>query len=467
MIAIKKPLADIQIEISADEMKAWLTISPVPGSVIPSYQDILARLEKAGVRVGIKQDIIEIAIQQGCLPKTLIAEGIPPQKGKNAWFEYLFNPEVETGGPQVGADGRVNYRELNRIQTVEIGTPLMRKHSAEPGIPGKKVTGVEIPAEAGRDYHLTESAGSCISPQDKYLLVAARAGKPVRLKRSVKVEDFITLENVGFETGNIHFQGSVFVNGSVHHGFQIRTSGDIVVCGSVEDAILEADGNIEIRGCVFGRTQGSIRAKGDIRVRFIQKFHVECFGDLYVSDGLFHCQVHVMGNIVVGLEGGKGQINGGHIWVANSLQARIVGSNAATATTISLGEDPYLRQKLKDIDHHLRHYKSELEQVIKTIIYIRTRAVERASELVALEKKRSELLETVNTLSEQIHHLHESLQKSRALAEVVVFEQLHSGVHLFFAGIPYLVHEDMGPSHLRLRDTAEGYQVVWHPYSGH
>lgn len=466
IIATKQPRGEILIEISEDEMKAWMTLSPFPGSAPPSRQDILDRLEKAGVRSGLKEEIIERAVTQGYLPKSLVAEGIPPQKGKSAWFEYLLSAETGPQGPQVRADGSVNYRELNWIQTVEADTPLMRKHPPEPGIPGKKVTGAEIPAETGRDYHLSESAGSRISVQDRHLLIATRAGRPIRMSRSVKVDDFITLENVGFDTGNIDFKGSVVVNGSVQSGFLVRARGDIVICGSVEDAILESGGNIEIRGSVFGREQTSIHAKGDIRARFIQNASVECFGDLHVSDGLFYCAVRVMGNIFVGLDGGKGQINGGNIWGANSLKARILGSNASTVTTVSLGEDPYLRQKLKDIDHNLRYHKSELEQVIKSIIYIRTRAMEKASELAKLEEKRGELLETVNTLSEQISNLHESLQQSHSIAEVYVFEQLHSGVRLFFAERPYVVREDMGPSRLRIQESSEGSEVVWSPYAG-
>lgn len=455
--------SDLIVQISDDQLKAWMTLLPTEGAFPPSREEIVARLKQENVHYGLNEDIIQMAVEQGHLKKSLVAEGEPAQQGKSAWFEYLLETNLKHG-PRERADGSVDYRDLNLVQNVEIDTPLMRKHPPEPGQPGRKVTGEILHPEMGRDYHLIESVGSKISEQDKNLLVAARAGRPVRLSRSVKVEDMITLPEVGLETGNIHFKGSVSVMGSVRSGFQIKAGGDIIVHGSVEDAILDAGGSIEVRGSIFGREQASLTAKGDISASFIQHTSVECFGDLHVSEGLFHCEVRIMGNIFVGMNGGKGQINGGNIWGANSLRVRILGSMASTATRVSLGEDPYLRQKLKDIDHNLRHYKSELEQVIKSIIYIRTRAREKADELTELEEKRSELLETVNTLSEQISNLHESLRLSRSQCETIVTDQLHAGVKLFFAEIPFIVKEDMGPSRLRLRDTSQGLDVVWNPY---
>lgn len=455
---------DLIIHLSDDHLKAWMTLLPTPGALPPSREEVIARLKKEKVVYGLNEAVIQMAVEQGHLKKSLVAEGAPAHQGKSAWFEYLLETALQRG-PRERADGSVDYRDLNLVQNVELNTPLMRKHPPEAGQAGRKVTGEEIPPEMGRDYHLIESVGSKISEQDKNLLVAARAGRPVRLSRSVKVEDMITVQEVGMETGNIHFKGSVSVMGSVRSGFQVKAGGDIIVHGSVEDAILDAGGSIEVRGSIFGRDQASLTAKGDIRASFIQNASVECFGDLHITEGLFHCEVRIMGNIFIGMDGGKGQINGGNIWGANSLRVKILGSMASTATRVSLGEDPYLRQKLKDIDHNLRHYKSELEQVIKSIIYIRTRAREKSDELTGLEEKRSELLETVNTLSEQISNLHESLRLSRSQCETYVTEQLHAGVKLFFAEIPFIVKEDMGPSRLRLRDTSNGLDVVWAPYT--
>ncbi len=455
---------DLIVHISDDQLKAWLTLLPATDAFPPSREELIARLKKEKVVYGLNEAVLQLAVEQGHLKKSLVAEGLPAQQGKSAWFEYLLETNLQRG-PRERADGSVDYRDLNLVQNVDLDTPLMRKHPPEPGQPGRKVTGEEISPEMGRDYHLIESVGSKISEQDKNLLVAARAGRPVRLSRSVKVDDMITLQEVGLETGNVQFKGSVSVMGSVCSGFQIKAGGDIIVHGSVEDAILDAGGSIEVRGSIFGRDQASLTAKGDIRAHFIQNASVECFGDLHISEGLFHCEVRIMGNIFVGMNGGKGQINGGNIWGANSLRVKILGSMASSVTRVSLGEDPYLRQKLKDIDHNLRHYKSELEQVIKSIIYIRTRAREKADELTGLEEKRGELLETVNNLSEQISNLHESLRLSRSQCETFVSEQLHAGVKLFFAEIPFIVKEDMGPSRLRLRDTSNGLDVVWAPYT--
>jgi uncharacterized protein (DUF342 family) len=198
-------------------------------------------------------------------------------------------------------------------------------------------------------------------------------------------------------------------------------------------------------------------------VTYIQSSEIDCLGDLIVYDGLFHSQVRVLGQIIAGGHGGKGQINGGEIWAGKRIIARIVGSNSSTATRIALGEDPYLRQKLRDIDHNLRYYKSELEQVVKSIIYIRTRAADKATSLSELESRRSELLDTVNHLSDQVSDIREHLHRSRFHCELIVQEMIMSGVKLRLAEIPRQIEEDMQACRFYLEPGNNGLQVRMSP----
>jgi uncharacterized protein (DUF342 family) len=465
VIAVKHN-SHILIHISSDRYKAWLSVLPIPGLASPDRETLMDSLFLAGVTRGIKKEVIDLALEQGYLESTLVAEGRPPKKGQSAWFEYLVDSDQNAKKPQIREDGTFDYRELVKIQTVNVDTPLMRKHPPQPGVPGFTVTGKVLRAEMGRDYHMSESSGSRISEHDKNLLVAARTGRPIRMNRTVKVDDVVTLDNVDLQTGSVEFKGSVVVSGTVKSGFKVKADGDILVYGFVEDAILESGGNIEVQGSVFGRDHTSLSAMGDIRLNFVQNAQLECFGNLIVAEGIFHCEARVMGNIVVGQSGGKGQINGGSILGAGSLKTKILGSRAATQTRISVGEDPYLRQKLNEINQTLNAYKNELKNIVKAIIYIRTRAMDRAAELADLEDKRSELLEKVNLCSEQFTNLRESLLISQSSSEVQVTEELHSGVRIVIAEMGAIVREDKGPSRLFIKESAEGKKITVVPYSG-
>ena len=459
-IARRRP-AEILVHLSNDKLMAWLTVTPAKGQAGPSLSDIEHKLKEHQVQYGIKPEVLQQALEKGQLEKTLVAEGEAPQHGKSAWFEFLLD-DSET--PISSADNeRVDFRLRNSILTVDEAQPLMRRHPPTPGAAGRSVCNDVLLAEDGRDYQLHESIGSMFSPSDPNLLVANRSGRPIRLSRTVRVDDILTVENVDYHSGHINFKGSVVVKGSVCDGFQVRATGDIVVHGSVEDAVLESDNNIHIHGSMFGRERGRLSAGGNILVTYIQSCEIDCLGDLTVYDGMFHCQVRVLGQINAGGHGGKGQINGGEIWAGKRIVARIIGSNASTATKVSLGEDPYLRQKLRDIDHNLRYYKSELEQVVKSIIYIRTRAADKATSLSELEARRGELLDTVNHLSDQVQEIREHLNRSRFHCELIVQESIKSGVHLRLAEISRQIEEDQLACRFYLEPDHHGLSVRMAP----
>ena len=463
-IARRSP-PEIMLSISSDKLKAWMTVTAGKGYPSLSLQELEKKLKEFGITYGVRHQLLQQAAEKGMLEKAIIAEGDAPVPGKSAWFDYLLNEEVEQDKVVPGANEqeRVDFRTRSSIVTVDEDQPLMRRHPPEHGIPGRSVSGELLPAEEGRDYQLLESIGSKISPTDSNLLIAGRGGRPIRLSRTVRVDDVLTLENVDYATGHINFKGSVVIKGAVRDGFQVRATGDIVVHGSVEDAVLESENNIHIHGSMFGRDRARLSAGANIQVTYIQTTEIDCLGDLSVFDGMFHCQVRVLGQITAGGRGGKGQINGGEVWAGKRIVARIIGSNSSTATKVALGEDPYLRQKLRDIDHNLRYYKSELEQVVKSIIYIRTRAADKATSLSELEARRGELLDTVNHLSDQVHEIREHLNRSRFHCELIVQDAIKSGVKLRLAEIPRLIEEDLPACRFYLEPDINGLQVKMGP----
>jgi len=449
---------EITVAVASDHLKAWLTVTRVPGFSAPPLEAIETALQQKKVVFGVLQDVLEQYLQQGYLEQTVIAQGEAPQPGRSAWFEYLI-ADTQLSEDELYAQERVDFRQRNTILTVSEGQLLMRKHPAEKGRPGKSVLGEILPAEDGRDYALNASTGSLIHPEDDNLLLASRDGRPICLTRSVRVDNVLTVEEVNYDTGHINFKGSVIIKGTVADGFQVRATGDIVVYGSVEDAILEADNDIRIQGSMFGRERARLSAGGNIYLNYIQSTEIDCMGDLHVHDGLFHCQVRALGEIIAGENDGKGRINGGEIWGGKRIVARVVGSNSSTTTRLSLGEDPYLRQKLRDIDHNLRFYKSELEQVVKSIIYIRTRAAEKTTSLSELEERRSELLETVNLLSEQVQEVRDNLNRSRFHCELIVKEAIMSGSRIRLAEKSRPIDEDMPACRFYLQPDDNGLQV--------
>lgn len=71
-------------------------------------------------------------------------------------------------------------------------------------------------------------------------------------------------------TGNIDYPGNVTVRGNVKGGFSIIAKGDIVVEGVVEDALIQAGGQIIVKRGIHGMTKGILRAQGNVICKFIE-----------------------------------------------------------------------------------------------------------------------------------------------------------------------------------------------------
>lgn len=446
---------EVHVHISQDGMKAWLTVTQVPHQPPPSLAVIQALLHEKQVVYGILPEVLLQYQAQGYLDRDLIAQGQLPLPGKSAWFEYLVPSLPE----RASENERIDFRQRSLIQTVCAEQPLMRKHPAQKGRPGKTVTGQVLPAEDGRDYMLHASQGSVLSDKDPHLLMASREGRPVVLTRSVRVDNLLILEDVNYGTGHIDFKGSVLVQGTVSDGFQVKATGDIIVRGSVEDAVLEADHDIRVYGSMFGRERARLSAGGNIFVTYVQSTDIDCLGDLQVHDGLFYCQVRVLGEIRAGLPEGKGRINGGEIWSGKRIVARVIGSHSSTTTRISLGGEPYLRQRLRDTEHQLRFYKSELEPVLKAMISMRTRVTESKTSLSELEARRNELLEKISHLDDQLQDLRAHLNRSRYYGELVVYESVMRGTRLRLAEKSRSIDQDLPACRFYLHPDAQGLQI--------
>lgn len=440
----------IRLEVTPDWQEAWLSIDPLYAPETVTAESLVAFLERNGIRFGIQQEVIQTAVQQGFLERTRIAQGEPVIHGEDGWFEYLVKDTC--AGPQQREDGSVDFRELNLLTSVPAGTPLMQYHPPTEGIPGMDIRGKIIPPQKGQERRLLEGKGTCRSPDNPHILIAAVPGRPVRAFQTVRVENLIELDEVGVKSGHVSFDGSVIVKGNVQSGYRVRAGGDIVIQGSVEDAILEADGNLTIQGSVFGGQNTCLFAKGNILAHFIQQAQIACQGSLHVYEGLFHCQVRSLGPVRVGLAQGKGQINGGQVSSGHLIQARVVGSAAATTTSLFLGVDPLIEARLSDLEEALRLNKRQLEENLKSLIYIRTQAQNLVHRQQELEKERSELMIAGNTLTDEVLFLREQIKHASQLpnCKVLVQNQLYAGVRINIAGTLRTFNEDyQGPLQAR------------------
>lgn len=289
----KRSFGAFTIVISECRLKAYLLLE----EPLSDAGEVLRALEELGIVCGIREDRLEELVG-GQIPEkpVVIAEGVPPTRGADGWYEYFFDTKVNKQYKLLG-DGTADYTDIKWFDEVEAGQKLAVYHEAQRGEAGRTVTGEELPGLLGRPRPML--TGSGITPlEDQRTYVASIGGRAELAMDSLRVTKLLVLDQLSLLDVKVVFDGTVYVRGKVESGTTIRASDDIVVDGLVENAQLEAGGNMLLRGGVCGAE--AIHAKGDVTASFFEKAHVVANGTIqanYSRDSELHAgaAIHMIG----------------------------------------------------------------------------------------------------------------------------------------------------------------------------
>ncbi|MNX98566.1 hypothetical protein D3C86_1309810 [compost metagenome] len=304
-----------------------------------------AALREQGVREGIDEATLAALCEAPESGETLVARGLAPTPGEPARIDYLFLADNGEFNPLVDQHDRADYREVGLIQNVVPGQLLARKTPPTSGVAGRSVTGEPLPATPGKDVHILAGKNVQLSPS-KLEAYATVTGIPKVAKNRLTVQPNFQVGDVDFSTGNINFQGSVQIKGSVNPGFVVKATEDVTIEGNVEQATVEAGGTIIVRGGV--RSGSRLQAQEDVEVRFCDSESIlEAEQGILVKGDSLHCTLKAGLRIVV-----EHRLIGGTARAGEYIQASIAGTRAETPTLVELvqvGSQEELDQLLDEI----------------------------------------------------------------------------------------------------------------------
>lgn len=435
------------VEVSQDEMKATVKVEPPFGGKPVTEEEVKAALKEAGVVIDIDQEELSQIVSAGQFhPCETSVTGYPPTRGQDASLEYLFSREKKGAGPKELEDGRVDYKELGAVQNVRKGDVLVIKHPPGLGSPGMTVTGKEIPPASGKDLVLSAGKNTEIS-EDGLKLIAAIDGQPVMQGNKICVLPVYEVPgDVDLSVGNIDFVGNVIVRGKVLSGMTVKAQGEVDIYGNVEDATIDAKGNVRIRNGVTGHGKAVIRTGSNINVRFAENATLIASNDIKVGEALMHCQVRCGGKVDVG--GRKGLIVGGVIKAGEQVHARIIGNKLATQTVIEVGIDPQLREELQNVRHQIEHEQESLQKTqraLETLKNLQKAAgslpQEKQEFMLKLTRTQFQLMAKIKQLTVRRHEL-EELTKKKAGGKISVSDTIFSGVSITIGDASLVIKDE-------------------------
>lgn len=423
------------VEVSDDEMQAIAHFEP------PRYSgrhmeldDVLSAMKNYGVVIGVDEDkIVEYLEEMNYSIPLIAAKGIKPKNGSDAFIEYKVRVEQEINFDT--DEDSVDFKDLNLIENVVVGQVLAVKVPATKGVEGRTVTNRLIPVKPGKDTLFKHGEGTILS-DDGTELTAERNGQVIMKADKICVDEvYVVQGDVNNTTGNITMLGSVMITGNVLDEFTVKASGNIEVRGSVQKAVLEAEGDIIIRQGVNGRDEGRVETTGgSIFAKFVNRANLIAEKNVVVTEELL--QSHTDAGSIVFCNGRRAQIVGGVVRAGDEVNAKVIGSDSNSKTVLYVGMNPKILQQMETLTNNLAKTEEELEKLeldIKTLTSRKKTArlsKEQEERLVALTE-RKEKLETRN---EDVKLEKEELEQYLEIMEqkgiVNAEKQLYPGVEV-------------------------------------
>lgn len=409
---------------SNDRMTVGIRFQP-PSSTGKRVEinEVLADLRVKKIVIGIVMSNLQEHFQSsGCYDKCLIvAKGIPPRQGKDAYIEYFFPTDLSTQ-PTIREDGSVDYFQLNMINHCKAGQVLARLHPADPGDEGKDVFGGRIRPREVKERAL--KFGNLITlSEDKLTITSQVDGHVMLVDDRVFVSNIFTTENVDLSTGNIQFVGSVQVNGNVKENMKVQAGGNVIVNGVVEGAQIEAGGSIIISQGMKGMSKGSLVAGGNIICKFLENTNVSAVG--YVNtESILYSNVSAGTDIIV--TGKKGFITGGRVQAGHLISVKNLGADMGNATIVEVGVSPTLKmnyltvqKEISDIVQKIRNAQPILMNFAEKRKRGASITAEQIQYVSETDKKVKELTAVLNQKNEELKLLQEQMNcKKDARVEV-------------------------------------------------
>ena len=349
----EKETKRIVVDVADDRLTASIRLKAVADKEPVTAEEVLEALKGAKIAVGdpVKERVAEfVDLAIGDKPTAeafVVAKGQPAEEGKDE--ELIWDETFETQKADWQGDAPVNYYELSSIVTIEKDKVIGTISALVPTRNGVDVHGRVIkPGRTPERLELADTVGR--SAENPSQLIANTPGRVVQVGRKLSIEVVTIKGDVSFETGNIDSTTNVHVMGSIPDRFEVKSAKSISVDGTIEAAVVEAEGDIVVRGGIVGRHAGRVSAGGRIITKFCAEANLNAQEDVKIGNQVLNSAVRTQG---LALAQGSTVI-GGHLYARAGIDVGALGSESDTPTRIFVGINPDVLVECGAIDERLQ-----------------------------------------------------------------------------------------------------------------
>lgn len=423
--SVRSEYDDFSISVSSDEMEVYFSMKSRPHPISKSIID--DALEKSGITMGLIDETISQMVNGDWKENVLkIAEGALPENGQDGWYEFFFRTSVART-PKILDDGSVDFHDIEWYEMVKKNQKLAEYHPAVSGINGYTVKGDVIPAIQGKELPVLGGSGF-YADKSGMIYYSSMDGIIELNDNLMMVKRVLVLDEVSLATGNVSFDGDIYVKGNVISGMSVTAGGDLVVDGYVEKVRIRAGGNVVLRQGVNSSGDGHIIAGKSVIGTF---FEAVCIfaGEDIEADSALNCELSAEGHIQI--QGKKGSLIGGTAGAELGISVKDLGNRNGIATYVRLCSQERHTKNLELLEKRIKTVCEELSILNNAHLEYRNKMnfedqnvnqifVKIENAIYTKEKEKTEL--------EQQKRKLELLIKEISKSEIVVFGTLYDGV---------------------------------------
>lgn len=338
------PIPNLNFKVSKDKMLVSISAFNMQCYDDPSLDINLAwiidHLHAVNITAPMAKDI-EKTINQAILLKSnldglICCRGLKPgiHRGPYLALVDFSSTNREKFLTDVNID-RLNLRDIQQTKIVRPGDLIAEIRFEQTANPGYNVYNEPIAASAEEDLDVT--FGDEVARRgDKFY--AMREGIP-RIEGNTIILEKVLVHNgdVNLRSGNIRFDGSAEIHGSIDTGATVETTGDLVVHGQILSAKVHVRGHLTVQAGIVTGATGSVYAGGNIIADFIENSEIVCRGNLTVYKAILNNRIYVGGRVQVLAT--NSVCAGGNISCRNDLICTNLGFQHGNSTTLQVGTD--------------------------------------------------------------------------------------------------------------------------------
>jgi uncharacterized protein (DUF342 family) len=327
----------------------------------PGVRDIRQLVEAHGIGFGIlnNQDIERHLAKTGQNAyHFVVALGIAAVPPRDASIRLHFNNNYLNPG-RVTEEGVIDFRDRGTVPFVKAGDCLAEKVPMVDGKPGRDIFGQEIPVDKPVDQGFKKGTGTELS-EDTLKIIATVDGQPIMTVHGefMVMKEMVVSGDVDYTTGNIFFDGSVIVKGTVNKGFTVKSGA--LTAHSILGATVDVKGNIDVSG---GIIDSVLNSGGTIQSMYMTGTKADSFGDVLVKKEIIDCRIKTSGLC----SGDKVSIISSYVAAKQGIEVMRIGTDVSKASIVKAGVDEHIDRKIRKLRESLEEKKAMLDKDQKRV----------------------------------------------------------------------------------------------------